>query len=63
MWVSHFGYEMEVGDKVLLWRSGKDAGIYKIGKITKLPLGKIKNVDINIEVDGSLKSPILKVIY
>jgi hypothetical protein len=60
MWVSHFGNEMEEGNQVLLWRSGKDAGIYKIGKITKLPRGKIKNADINIKVTERLKSPILR---
>lgn len=48
------------GDKVILWQSGKTAGVYGFGELAREPFKKKGEIRIDIRYDPPLKFPIPK---
>ena len=51
--VTRYGKEMAVGDGVLVWISGNEAGIYALAEITNTPQTFSELPDIKYYIDGS----------
>lgn len=58
--VSRHEAEMAIGQRILLWRSGTDGGIYGTGKIGSLPYGPKDDRRIDVKFDPLLEHPLLK---
>ncbi|HVU17758.1 MAG TPA: HNH endonuclease [Candidatus Didemnitutus sp.] len=58
--VSRHEDEMAVGQRVLLWRSGPNGGIYGSGKLVSLPYGSKDDRRIDVTFDPLLERPLLK---
>lgn len=52
--------EMQVGQRVLLWRSGTDGGIYGTGTLSSLPYGPWNDRRVDIKFDPLLEHPLRK---
>ncbi len=58
--VTRYETEMHVGQRVLLWRSGPDGGIYGTGTLSSLPYGPWNDRRIDIKFDPLLDHPLRK---
>ena len=52
--------EMQVGQRVLLWRSGPDGGIHGTGTLSSLPYGPWNDRRVDIKFDPLLEHPLRK---
>jgi len=59
-WVGQHADDMVVGDRVLLWRSGEEAGIYGTGTLVSFPYRRERDRWIDVKFDPLLKNPVHK---